>query len=188
MTWSGQWDGRWDGYWDGSGAPAEPGAMFCRVVASGSLTGALEGIAEGGFTDIAAVITGSGSLEGALYQPQNQRDGGGGKRVRDDYEPSPRLWWLRSDRGAMPKKAAKKAARIIIEGVAAEVSKEEIKEAIAPLLKKAPGFDWAGFFAEARYQATANQTKNADLLTAILAKAEEQWEAEREEEEILLML
>lgn len=188
MTWRGQWDGRWDGYWEGTGAPVEPGAMFCRVLASGSLAGTLEGFTAGGFGDMAAVISGYGSLEGTLSQPENQRDGGGGRRVRDDYEPSPRLWWLRSDRGAMPKKAAKKAARIIIEGVAAEVSKEEIKEAISPLLKKAPGFDWAGFFAEARYQAIAHQTKNAAMLTAILAKAQEQWEAEREEEEILLLL
>ena len=189
MTWRGQWDGRWDGYWEGSGAPVEPGAMFCRVAASGSLTGTLEGFTEGGFADLAAVITGSGSLTGTLFNPQNQRDGGGGGGKVSNFKPSKRLWWLhREDEPKGSEKAAKKAARIIIQGVVAEVSKEEIKEAIKPYIHRVPEFDWQAFFAEARYQAIAHQTKNADMLTAILAKAQEQWEAEREEEEILLML
>jgi hypothetical protein len=44
------------------------------------------------------------------------------------------------------------------------------------------------FFAEARYQSLAQNIKNADRLAAILAKHQEQWEAEREEEDLWLML
>ena len=186
MTWRGIWDGRWDGAWEGSSEPATPGEMFARLAGSGSLTGTLEGLASGGFADISAVLTGSGSLVGTLYQPQSAGGGGGGGKVVD-FTPSKRLWWLHPA-GKKKEKAAKKAARIIIQGVVAEVSKEEIQEAIAPFVQRAPEFDWLAFFAEARYQSLAQNIKNADRLAAILAKHQEQWEAEREEEDLWLML
>ncbi len=187
MTWRGVWDGRWDGVWEGSGEPVTPGEMFARLSGSGSLTGTLEGIAGGGFADLSALLTGSGSLVGTLYQPQSAGGGGGGGKSVD-FTPSKRLWWLHPVESKKKEKTAKKVARIIIQGVVADVSKEEIQEVIKPLIKQAPAFDWEAFFAEARYQSIANNIKNAQRLAAILAKHQEQWEAEREEEELWLLI